>query len=61
MAGALIKVKGGGRDESEKVCESRQTNVDMVQNVQSEQYQHSFAGFLEGCLVWQPTLDLGGW
>ena len=28
-------VDGGGRDESEKACESRQTDVDIVWNVQS--------------------------
>jgi hypothetical protein len=32
MAGAPTKVKGGGQDESKKACESRQTNVDIVQN-----------------------------
>ena len=35
MAGAPRKVEGGGRDESKKACESWQTNVDIVQNVQS--------------------------
>jgi hypothetical protein len=35
MAGVPRKVEGGGQDESEKSCESWQTNFDIVWNVQS--------------------------
>jgi hypothetical protein len=31
----MRRTVGGGTDESEKVCESRQPNVDIVWNVQS--------------------------
>jgi hypothetical protein len=39
MAAAPTKVDGGGCDESEKACENRQTNVDIVRNVQSSGIQ----------------------
>ena len=40
--GAPTKFEGGGREESEKACESGQTNVDIVQNVQSlDTFAHS--------------------
>jgi hypothetical protein len=37
--GVTRKVEGGGWDESKKACESWQTNVDIVWNVQSSGIQ----------------------
>jgi hypothetical protein len=46
MVGVPRKVEGGSWDESKKACESQQTNVDIVQNVQSSGIQ--LLGLLQG-------------
>jgi hypothetical protein len=51
MVGVPRKVEGGSWDESEKVCESQQTNVDIVWNVQSLGIQ----------LLWLPCNNPNNW